>query len=670
MTPPVCAKKLLLIGWDAADWKVITPLLEAGLMPNLARLLGSGVSGNLGTLRPCLSPILWTSIATGKLPDKHGILGFIEPLPEGGGVRLSSSTSRKTKALWNMFSQRGLKTHAVAWYASHPAEPINGVCVSAELMGTVGRPDQPWPMPRGAVHPADLADELAALRVHPAELGPSDLLPFIPRLADLVASSPGDPRLEKLLSALAKNASVHAMATAILDAEPWDVLAVYYDAIDVVGHDFMLYHPPKLPQVSERDFEYFRNVMNMLYQFHDQMLGRLMDMAGDDAVIVLVSDHGFYSDHLRPATTGRDPNSEETAALWHRHYGIVVMRAPGLKPGGRVEGATLLDIAPTVLTMLGLPVGGDMDGRVLLEAFTPPAPEVRKIESWDKEDGPHSAGMHPEDLRLDPYLSAGAIDQLIALGYLPEPARDQRVAADIARMHAQFNLAVAQLFVGRVPEARLILEELAQSWPDEPRFLQWLGRCYARLNLHRECREIIERCHARFGPTPDSELLLAAATFSEGNTQAAIELLRDIRKRGEFSVAADLVLGGALLTMQNWAEAADVYGHAIALDADSEQAHYGLSRALAGLGRFEDSGEHALRAVELVRGFPAGHYQLGVALEGMGQTQHAIQSMEVAVAMSPSFSQAHRHLARLYRAAGDVTKSEHHERAAETEGRT
>ena len=63
---PRRAPRLLLIGWDAADWQVIHPLLDAGAMPNLQRLIEGGVMGNLASLAPMLSPILWTSIATGK----------------------------------------------------------------------------------------------------------------------------------------------------------------------------------------------------------------------------------------------------------------------------------------------------------------------------------------------------------------------------------------------------------------------------------------------------------------------------------------------------------------------------------------------------------------------------------------------------------------------------
>ncbi|HKK30392.1 MAG TPA: alkaline phosphatase family protein, partial [Alphaproteobacteria bacterium] len=124
------AKKVLLIGWDAADWKVAAPMMDAGEMPNLAKLVSSGVMGNMATLFPVLSPMLWTSIATGKRAHKHGIHGFSEPDPQSGGVRPITNLSRKVKAVWNILNQNGLKSNVVGWWPSNPVEPIDGVMVS------------------------------------------------------------------------------------------------------------------------------------------------------------------------------------------------------------------------------------------------------------------------------------------------------------------------------------------------------------------------------------------------------------------------------------------------------------------------------------------------------------------------------------------------------------
>src|ERR1039457_813330 len=124
------ANKVLLIGWDSADWKIINPLLEAGLMPALDQLINQGVMGNIGTLVPALSPILWNSIVTGKLAQKHGILGFVEPKPDGSGLCPVSSTSRKCKAIWTILTQAGFRSLVFFFIDRAPAEPTTLPCLS------------------------------------------------------------------------------------------------------------------------------------------------------------------------------------------------------------------------------------------------------------------------------------------------------------------------------------------------------------------------------------------------------------------------------------------------------------------------------------------------------------------------------------------------------------
>ena len=127
---PPQRRKVLLIGWDAADWKVIHPLMDGGKMPALKHLVETGSSGNLASLDPPMSPIMWTSIATGMTADKHGVLGFTQPRADGKGVQPVLASSRKVKALWNILMQSGLKTHVIGWWPSHPAEKLNGVSIS------------------------------------------------------------------------------------------------------------------------------------------------------------------------------------------------------------------------------------------------------------------------------------------------------------------------------------------------------------------------------------------------------------------------------------------------------------------------------------------------------------------------------------------------------------
>ena len=106
---------MLLIGWDGADWKAINPLFDSGKMPSFERFVNNGVMGNLATLPPSLSPMLWTSIATGMRPYKHGIHVFTEPDPNTGGVRPVTNISRSVKAIWNILNQNGFQSNVIGW---------------------------------------------------------------------------------------------------------------------------------------------------------------------------------------------------------------------------------------------------------------------------------------------------------------------------------------------------------------------------------------------------------------------------------------------------------------------------------------------------------------------------------------------------------------------------
>ncbi|MGA3043959.1 MAG: alkaline phosphatase family protein, partial [Bryobacteraceae bacterium] len=330
--------------------------MDAGKMPNIQRLVENGAWGQIATLHPPLSPMLWTSIATGKRPFKHGIHGFSEPTPDGRGVQPVTNLSRRSKALWNILNQNDLRSVVIGWWPGHPAEPIDGVMVSDHYHRAGGPLEKGWPLLAHAVHPPELAETLAGLRVHPDLLAPEMVEPFIPLAREIDQDK--DKRLAGCLRTLAECMSVHAAAIWLLDNQPWDFFAVYFEAIDHFCHSFMRYHPPRQSWIGERDFELYRNVVSMAYQFHDEMLGALISKAGDGATVILVSDHGFHPDHLRPSSI---PDIPAGPAVEHRDYGVVAISGPGIRRGEAVHGASLLDIAPTILTLYGLPVGEDVD---------------------------------------------------------------------------------------------------------------------------------------------------------------------------------------------------------------------------------------------------------------------------------------------------------------------
>ncbi len=685
MSEPL-AKKVLLIGWDAADWKLINPLLDQGLMPTLDDFVNHGVIGNLATLRPILSPMLWNTIATGKRPDKHGILGFMEPDPQTGGVRPTTSTSRKVKAIWNILTQRGYKTHVLGWFAGHPAEPVNGISVS-DLFPYASAPlEKEWPLPSGAVHPESMRERFGVLRMHPAEVREAAILPWIPRAADIDQEK--DKGLQSFAKILAENCSIHNTATWILQNEPWDFLAVYYNGIDHFCHGFMHFHPPRMEGIPEEKFEIYKDVVNGAYRFHDMMLQTLLDLAGPDVTVLLVSDHGFHSDHLRPRGIPMEPAGP---AVQHRQFGIICMKGAHIKQDERIYGATLLDVTPTILTLLGLPVGEDMDGRVLVQAFEYP-PKITRIPSWENEPG--NCGMHPADLRMDPAAAQAALQQFVALGYIQPPSEDQAKAVEVAVREQQYNLARVYLDSRRYLDAQPIFEDLTKKWPDQARFTQHLAQCYLAVGRRADAKSLLEQLisfepklpapsgenaatvevppeapatqdsdASKKGPKPRpwADFLMGIIHFEEGDMESALACLLKAEQSDPRLPDLHLRIGETYLRQRRIPEAERAFQRALEIDGDSPEAHLGLAVVRLRQRRNEEAAEQALLAVGLQHFLPLGHFYLGVALARLGHRERSALAFETSLSMLPGLLAAHRWLAALYtQPGGDVEKAVRH----------
>ncbi len=645
-------RKLLLIGWDAADWQMIHPLLDTGRMPHLKALLEGGVMGNLLTLQPVLSPILWTSIGTGKRAYHHGITGFVEPTPDGMALQPARSTTRRCKALWNILSQTGKRCHMVGWFASHPAEPIRGAAVSNQF--AVAPPEaapERWPVQAQSVEPASRGAALAELRIHPSEISDEFLRAFVPKLAALNRRK---PIIERLLAGLSKRLaeclSLHAVATDLMASGPWDFCTVYYEAIDQIGHDFMDFHPPRLERIPEEVFDVFQGVMNATYEMHDQMLGGLLDLAGPEATVMLVSDHGFLSGHRRPC----EPVG---AAQMHRNFGVFAARGPELKRDAILHGATLLDIAPTVLTLMGLPVGADMEGKVLVNAFARP-PGIERIPSWETVDDPDERRREFTAAIEDPAVASEAMRHLVELGYIEAPGED--LQRDIARAKAEqkFNLAVSLMDGGRTAEALPLLSELLTEFPDEVRHRVLYGQMAVAAADKGVLTQAIEGLVSLAPEHRQLPLFRGFLADLCGDAPASVRHFQAAAAQSPDDPWVHGRVGRALVRQRRWAEAEAAFRRSAELDAESAEAFYGLSITAARQGRLEESVAHGLRAVSLLHDFPMAHYQLGAVLARLGWFERAAQAFEVCVALRPQWSQAHAYLARIYQRLGRGSASE------------
>ncbi len=659
-------KRVLLIGWDAADWQMIRPLMDAGEMPNMKRFVDEGVSGNVATLQPPLSPMLWTSIATGKMADKHGVLGFAEVDERSGKVRPVTSTGRTCKAIWNILSEHGRPSGAINWYASHPAERIDGFVVTDRFAHPTGvlqesEPNLGWKTVPRSVHPAEDLEDLAKVRVHPQMITHEQVKAFIPGAAD-----PESSRWEKvreLRSLLAHCATVHNAATAFMEARDWDFLGIYYDAIDRFAHAFMEFNPPQMGHVSDEDFALYRGVMDECYRFHDLMLGRLMKLVDEDTAVVILSDHGFHSGKTRPSGTSGIVDGQPAA--WHRPYGVIAFWGPGIKKGSELFGATLLDVTPTILTMLGMDPARDMDGLPLTQIWEEPRLSSDRVETYETGSGAAVEDEDPEDGdRFDGDADEQILLQLRQLGYLA--AADGDDEADETRgivVDRTRNLGTVLMSSGRYREALAQFERVQEIDPEASGIRLSIGACLMSLGRFDDAEKLV--VGKEDGLSARERMLLAMVCMRRGEHAASLSHLEAVRDSGESIQGIDTRVGDALVRLGRFEEAEVAYEHALARDPDDAEALDGIGVVYLNAGKAAEAVLSHTKSIALVRNRALTHLHLGEALVAVERTGWAIEAFVEAARISPWDAAPHARLADVYeRLIGNEAKAAFHRKRA------
>lgn len=372
---------LVVVGFDGLEWSVARPLVESGRMPNLRGLIDRGVSGYLYTRKPAKSPVIWTTIATGKRPEHHLILDFLSP----SGVPYTSE-SRRGKALWNIASDYGLETLTVGWWVTWPAEEVNGRMVapySAAGQNVINWKGNFYEGLEGQTWPPELLDEVLPLA---AEVAAPD------EVARLRAEYFGDAREDGLFAdrPAAERDAKRAEVRKLIGQLMWSVLAdetykrvaldqlsrgdfpdltmLYFGGPDVASHRFWRYMSP-----AEFQYEVDADAVAMLgdviarfYERADATLGEVLARLPADANVIVCSDHGFHAQN----TAFPDPMGVSGHHL-DGPPGILVAAGPDFRSGlgadrftagGRLLDAGWVDdVHPVALHLLGIPVGRDVE---------------------------------------------------------------------------------------------------------------------------------------------------------------------------------------------------------------------------------------------------------------------------------------------------------------------
>ena len=647
------ARRVILVGLSGAEWHLLRPLIDSGRMPHLGALLKQGAWGNLRTLQPQFLPLLWTSLATGRRADAHGVLTAFdtrdaEPEP-------LSSLSLRCHALWQQFDALERRSLVVNWPNSYPAFRHRGVCVSDLFFRLAGSPEGLQPPAAHSAYPESLKSQLADLRLSPASLGREELAFFIDEIDQASEKHPG--MISRLAMALAENISTHAVATELLKQQQWDLAMVRYDLLETLGHRFMSCHPPQLGWVPNEVFGHFRHAMTSACRYLDEQLGQLVKHIDDDTLICVFSERGLQTGSLRPQTP--DVAVQRGGVPWYREYGVLALSGPGIQPDASVVGAGLLDIVPTVLSATGLPLADGLEGRVLTEAFESP-PEIRRA-GMPLPAMERCGGFSPRRNLTDEEREL--IGQRLVELELVEPDGGKRSPSpeDCVREN-QFVLAMVHLEASRNRMALPFLESLHEHNPDNERIALHLARCRQAVGDLTGARDLLMQVvdHPDIRPYELMELARLQLALDEPD-RALTCLFRAEQAEGERPEVHSRI-GEVYLNIERIDEAERAFSKALERDDEHARSHLGLAQVRVQQGRAEQAVESALRAAELDRRLILAHYWLGRGLHESGELDTAKEAFKVALSLQPGHLPSRRALATLQRETGDDQAADESER--------
>lgn len=411
--------RVIVVGWDGGDWKLLDPMMASGELPNLAALAAKGRTWNLKSYQPMASPLIWTTIATGRTPPDHGVLDFQELEPKTRTRVPISSRSRKVPAIWNVASAKGVSVGVVNWWATWPAERVSGFLVSDRAAPVLFDPLSLSKSP-ALTWPESIADGVRIVVKREATPGFEDVAKGLAiSRAEFDAAVARAQDLNDPITGYQKTLGVTRAAARIAlelyDREKPRLLMAYFQGTDEIGHVLGRFHPPKLPTVTDEEFRKYRGAVAALYREADRLLGEFVKRAErDGATLLLLSDHGFKWTENRPAYYSGV--QFDTAFLWHEQPGVLVAAGPAVSASKTRAEASVFDVAPTLCRLLGLPADPIWEGKALAGFSAARVPRPVAAATWEKVARVERVVVadRPEDRKAAEEFTK----KLISLGYL------------------------------------------------------------------------------------------------------------------------------------------------------------------------------------------------------------------------------------------------------------
>jgi tetratricopeptide (TPR) repeat protein len=524
------ARTAIIIALDAADWRVLSPLIDAGSMPNLARVIESGSSGRLLAIDPVGSATAWATLLAGQGAHVHGVLSDMVATGDSEGVRPAVMADRAVPVVWEVAESTGITALAVGW-----GEPFQAADVHATLAGE-GRS----PLPDA--------------------------------IARMVASAPSeDADLAGLLAAGTRSGLTimeHALASMADDG--CGLACVRFPAFGALVANFVRFQAPCEPGVLPARAARYGVAVAEVCRLHDAWIGALIEQAGPGASVFVVSERGLDLGFWRhpPGTVTARPSAMVPP-------GIIAMRVPGGPRDAMAFGIRSNQVAGLVLDTLGVAL--------------PAAGAARPLGECGNLS--HSNGRHASlaALRYSVFAAAAAACGDAAAARAAREAILASHPGDAATAAALADSLLDPRIPGGAARARQVLADcIAALGPaGEGRWI--VALCEARMHLasgdHVSALDAVRRARAAGAPHAQATSLAARAAAAAGRLDEAAELCRGVLKDDPAQHDARTLLARVLFDLGTFAESESAAREALGVRWFDADMHTLLGAALAAQGR-------------------------------------------------------------------------------------
>jgi predicted AlkP superfamily phosphohydrolase/phosphomutase/Flp pilus assembly protein TadD len=630
--------RVIVLGMDGLDPRAVDLLMSEGKLPNFAKLRQEGAYGRLLSSKPMLSPVLWTTVSTGKTPDQHGIGHFTAIDPKSGEMLPVTSGMRKVKALWNVLSEQKKKVAVVGWWATWPAEDVHGAMVSDHLCYHFLFPQGQGgaDTPQGLTDPPDLAQKLQPLVRRPADVTAQEAAAFV-RVPPEEWARPFafEDDVSHFKWALATADTYRRVGLRLWRDEQPDLLMAYTEGTDSVAHLFgHLFRAKDLSGELLAQQQKFGQAVEQMYVYADGILGDYLKAMDRNTALVVLSDHGFDlgAPQDDPSKT-RD--MRRVSERFHNPEGILYLYGRGVKARARLDQPKLVDVAPTVLALAGLPAARDMPGRVILEGLDlpVPGPAVATYETGA------AAAQAAADPRADPQI----MERLRSLGYIggaaPAGSPGPPASAGPRSPTGERNIAALHFEAGRHQQAADAYRKLVEEDPKDASLHTSLAGALGAMGRYDEAARHLELA-MKLDPLNVEAYHNRAVIFErQGRKEQAIELYRRaVRYNAQYQPSRQ-----ALVRLTGSADVG-------APRTDAEKQAYALAQQAAEAaqrGNYPEALKRLDAAEKIAPRYALVHqYRSNVAYL-MGDVAGAIRALEKGLAIEPDNALFRTNLQRL-----------------------